>query len=251
MKIRSHSSLVLFFVSCLLLATQTLVVGQTFSINPNRSEQNGKAGDYFAANVEIKNLTGQDVTVKLKKMSNTLPADWSGSMCTTSNCYGFDATNVEDVLKANTTGTFVFDITTTAETPGTGEVVFSVQSKSNPNESYNFTFKITTVTTAVHDPSPARSLSLSQNYPNPFSASRSDYTTISFTSPANVNVAVRIYTLLGREVRTLYSSSRVSGTTSMTWDGRDNAGNFVSPGMYIYKLETGYTTLSRRLLYTK
>jgi hypothetical protein len=250
MKTRSHTSILLLFICVALVVTQTRVIGQTFSINPNRSEQNGKAGDYFAANVDIKNLTGQDITIKLKKSSSTIPSDWSGSMCTTSNCYGFDATNVEDVIKANTTGTFVIDITT-SETPGSGEVVFNLQSKTTPSESYNFTIKITTTTTAADEQVASRTLTLSQNYPNPFSATKDEFTSFAFSTPSNASVVVRIYTILGREIRTLYTSSRVSGKTVMTWDGRDNSGNTVSPGMYIYKLETGSTTLSRRLMITK
>jgi hypothetical protein len=168
-------------------------------------------------------------------------------MCTTNNCYPFEAENVEDVIPAKTTGVFIIDIGTT-EAPATGEIELTISSKVNPSESYTFRFKVTTTTTDISDRMGLpKSISLLQNYPNPFSHS----TTIAFSNPTGSPAALRVYTMLGREVRTLYADSRVSGTVVANWDGRDNAGNLVPTGIYIYKLSSNGTTLSRRMLFSR
>jgi hypothetical protein len=81
--------------------------------------------------------------------------------------------------------------------------------------------------------------SLSQNYPNPFMASTSAYTTIGFTLDQPENVTMRVYDMLGHEVRTLVSDEgRLAGANSVEWDGRDASGNLVPSGLYYYQLVT-------------
>jgi FlgD Ig-like domain len=81
--------------------------------------------------------------------------------------------------------------------------------------------------------------SLSQNFPNPFMASTSAYTTIGFTLDQPENVTMRVYDMLGHEVRTLVSDEgRLAGANSVEWDGRDVSGNLVPSGLYYYQLVT-------------
>ncbi len=73
------------------------------------------------------------------------------------------------------------------------------------------------------------------NYPNPFNPS----TVISYDIPRNVSVLLKIYDVLGHEVRTLVNQEQKSGNYAIEWDGRDNAGSMVSSGIYIYKIVAG------------
>ena len=73
--------------------------------------------------------------------------------------------------------------------------------------------------------------SLSHNYPNPFNP----VTTIKYDLPEESFVELRIFNLLGEEIRTLVSGSESAGSKSTLWDGKDNSVNLVSSGMYIYK----------------
>jgi hypothetical protein len=79
------------------------------------------------------------------------------------------------------------------------------------------------------------------NFPNPFS----DETTISFRLPRRADVAVRVYTVGGRMVRKL-SSPGVSGWGHVLWDGRDEQGDKVSNGVYIYKITAVSSATGRR-----
>lgn len=91
--------------------------------------------------------------------------------------------------------------------------------------------------------------SLDQNYPNPFNPS----TTIRFTMGQPGLVTIRIYNVLGQEVRRLLNDSRrTAGTHHITWDGRDGGGHSVSSGIYWYRMTTASGwSMSRRMLLLK
>lgn len=74
---------------------------------------------------------------------------------------------------------------------------------------------------------------LLQNYPNPFNPS----TTIIYQLPADSRVRVRVYDVLGQEVRTLVDDVKKAGTWSVQWSP-DAVGISVASGIYFYKIET-------------
>lgn len=71
---------------------------------------------------------------------------------------------------------------------------------------------------------------ISYNYPNPFNP----ITTIKYDLPEDSFVKLRIFNLLGEEIRTLISGNENAGSKSTLWNGKDNKDNSVSSGMYIY-----------------
>lgn len=80
---------------------------------------------------------------------------------------------------------------------------------------------------------------LDQNVPNPFMVSAAGTTQIGFELATPENVTLRVYDLLGHEVRTLVSGeNRAAGHNTIQWDGRDAGGNVVSSGLYYYQLVT-------------
>ncbi|MGH7450808.1 MAG: FlgD immunoglobulin-like domain containing protein, partial [bacterium] len=74
--------------------------------------------------------------------------------------------------------------------------------------------------------------SLSQNYPNPFNPS----TIIKYELPQQVEVKLVIYDMLGRRVRTLVDQRQQAGRYAITWDGRNEQGQNVASGTFIYQL---------------
>ena len=87
-----------------------------------------------------------------------------------------------------------------------------------------------------HEIFPPTAYELHQNYPNPFNPS----TTIAFTLPAQDRVSVKIYNVLGAEIRTLVDrETRDAGRHEVVWDGRDKSGQQVASGTYLYTLEIG------------
>ncbi len=81
----------------------------------------------------------------------------------------------------------------------------------------------------------ASSLSLSQNAPNPFQVN--GITSIGYAVPADGPVAVRVYDVLGREVKTLVSGAVKAGSYAAEWNGLDNYGMPVQAGVYYCRIE--------------
>jgi hypothetical protein len=87
-----------------------------------------------------------------------------------------------------------------------------------------------------------RDYSLSQNYPNPFNPS----TVIRYQLPANAFVTLKVYDILGREVRTLVDERQNAGIHSVTFSASG-----LTSGVYFYRIETGTYHDAKKLLLLK
>jgi len=81
-------------------------------------------------------------------------------------------------------------------------------------------------------------LHLAHNEPNPFNPE----TTIRYTLPATSHVTLSIYSVSGKLVRTLVNRTLGPGVCEATWNGTDDAGSAVPPGVYFYRLQAGSPT---------
>jgi len=89
--------------------------------------------------------------------------------------------------------------------------------------------------------------SLSQNYPNPFNPT----TTIEFSLRQSTGVTIRIYNLLGQEVKTLFDGTAFAGVHRVTWDARNEVGSSVPTGVYLYRMETAEFSDTKTLILMK
>ena len=88
---------------------------------------------------------------------------------------------------------------------------------------------------------------LNANYPNPFNPS----TNISFSISQNSNVILEIYNAVGEKVKTLVNQNYSVGIHSATWNAKDDFGNKVNSGVYIYRLVTNNFTETKRMVLLK
>jgi len=88
---------------------------------------------------------------------------------------------------------------------------------------------------------------LHANAPNPFNPA----TQIRFDLPLSGPVELRVYDMLGQQVRTLISSSLAGGSHQVEWDGRNASGAQVSSGVYFYRLQAGEFVQMRRMMLLK
>ncbi|MBI2502549.1 MAG: immune inhibitor A [Candidatus Latescibacteria bacterium] len=71
------------------------------------------------------------------------------------------------------------------------------------------------------------------NYPNPFDQE----TTLRYTLAASSQVRLIIYDALGQIVRVLVDDHQPEGSQEVVWNGRDESGQGVASGVYLYYLE--------------
>jgi hypothetical protein len=76
---------------------------------------------------------------------------------------------------------------------------------------------------------------LSQNYPNPFNPE----TVIRYQLPSASNLSLKIYNIIGQEIKTLVDAYQGAGYYSIKWDGTNNQGMKVASGVYIYIMRAG------------
>jgi hypothetical protein len=88
---------------------------------------------------------------------------------------------------------------------------------------------------------------LYQNYPNPFNPS----TTIRYELPEGSNVIIKIYNLLGIEIRELVSEFQSAGFKTTNWDGKDKNGNSVDSGVYLYSFKSNNFSQTKKMLVIK
>ena len=88
---------------------------------------------------------------------------------------------------------------------------------------------------------------LLQNYPNPFNPS----TTIEYQIPISSHVVLRIFNVLGQEVRTLVNGNQSAGSYSAVWNGKDSFGKEVAGGIYFFQMRTKDFVQTKKLLLLK
>ncbi|MDW7680090.1 MAG: T9SS type A sorting domain-containing protein [bacterium] len=76
---------------------------------------------------------------------------------------------------------------------------------------------------------------LYQNYPNPFNPA----TTIKFSARKPGQITLKIYNIMGQEIRELLNESVSAGVHSLQWDGRDKFLRRVASGLYFARLRSG------------
>jgi len=109
-----------------------------------------------------------------------------------------------------------------------GDHTLKVKAWDNANNSTLASFQVKTI-------SLTKELAISQvmNYPNPFS--RFTQFTYELSVPAE-RVEIKIFTLSGRLIRTMSGTGSAGFNSGVVWDGRDQDGDKVANGVYIYKV---------------
>jgi hypothetical protein len=83
---------------------------------------------------------------------------------------------------------------------------------------------------------------LNQNHPNPFNPT----TVVSFGLPESGRIRLAVYDILGREVAVLADGSFAAGWHQVRFDA---AG--LATGMYLYRIQTGATVITKRMVLLK
>jgi hypothetical protein len=90
-------------------------------------------------------------------------------------------------------------------------------------------------------------INLHQNYPNPFNP----ITTLRYDLPENSYVNVTVYDMLGRKVKTLINQTQDAGYRSVIWDATNDYGKPISAGIYLYQIQAGGYTSTKKMVLLK
>ncbi|MDQ7798578.1 MAG: aryl-sulfate sulfotransferase [Candidatus Edwardsbacteria bacterium] len=85
---------------------------------------------------------------------------------------------------------------------------------------------------------------LYQNTPNPFK----DITKIKYQVPVAGTVNLKIYNIMGQEIRKLCNKYETAGIHTISWDGKDNRGNKVANNILFYRLEYNGIYRNKRMV---
>ncbi|MBE0569984.1 MAG: T9SS type A sorting domain-containing protein [Ignavibacteriaceae bacterium] len=103
----------------------------------------------------------------------------------------------------------------------------------------NFGYPIVSV---EDEPPVVSNFKLEQNYPNPFNPS----TVISYQLPVTGDVILKVYDVLGNEIATLVNEEKQPGVYEVEFDASS-----LASGMYLYKLQAGSFTNTKKMILMK
>jgi hypothetical protein len=88
---------------------------------------------------------------------------------------------------------------------------------------------------------------LQQNYPNPFNPS----TTIRYSITTPENVTIKIYDIAGKLIYEIAREHNQAGEYEVVWDGKNNFGERVSSGAYLYQIVAGDHVKAQKMILLK
>ncbi len=106
----------------------------------------------------------------------------------------------------------------------------------------SLTYVVNTPTAVRDSHSRPETFALEQNYPNPFNPS----TMITYGIQRTSNVTLKVYDMLGREVRTLVNEVKEPGRYQVQFDAKG-----LPSGVYFYRLAAGNQLETKKLVLTK
>ena len=84
-------------------------------------------------------------------------------------------------------------------------------------------------------------------YPNPFNPT----TTFRYELPEDAVVNITIYDMMGRVVKTLINSSQTAGYKSIQWNATNDKNHPVSAGLYLYTIQAGDYSQTKKMVLLK
>jgi photosystem II stability/assembly factor-like uncharacterized protein len=144
----------------------------------------------------------------------------------------YDGSTWTDIMPSNVNGSSI------------GVLSFAIQDNSLLVGTSDGLWNISNVLTAVHEPTPTvpSRFTLSQNYPNPFNPT----TSILYTVSSREYTTLTVYNVLGQKVATLVDEEKAPGSYTATFDGSK-----LPSGIYLYRLQAGNFTQTKKMVLVK
>lgn len=225
-----------------------LISYSVYSQNPGFTRTDPEWVSFHTDSVEAKshatinNPYGVAESLKVVLVTSSVPANWEGvGICDIFLCYGTGVTVATAVYPPGNSTIYIY-YSKLPGISGAATSTWKVVRVSNPSQqSGEVTFGVTTFPIGIQQISSVVSeFKLSQNYPNPFNPN----TKINFSIPKSDYVSLRVYDMLGREVKVLVNGPLTAGEYETDFDAKG-----LSSGMYYYSLRSGdYVDVKKMVL---
>lgn len=232
-------------------AMNTFSQGFTFTRIGPETKTITDTSDYEGVIYGVLKPTTGTITIRMVRTLENLTSSWQPlgtAICNYVSCY---PPEVDTVIAGygpgitDDTVSFHFycrDYNTNTFVHGAGHIKIRAELVSNPTQFIELDFRANTTQTIgiTQISSIVKDFSLNQNYPNPFNPT----TNINFSIPKNEYVSLRVFDMLGREVKALVSQDLTQGEYQVNFDATG-----LSSGMYYYSLRAGdYVSVKKMVL---
>ncbi len=243
-----YLTLILFFVF-------TVTFAQNFEIVVPEQHTSVNLGDEAVFDILLINTGSENLTMYIVRTENNIPSDWTTSLCV-AFCF---SPNVDSVATTRDFGGSPIAPGDTAEVslhfftgenPDSGNVKLKIGDVDNPSQFEMYDFHVSTYLADVDESNNVSDFVLYQNYPNPFNPTtnityviaRSEATQQS----AALQVQLKVYDALGREVATLVNAKQTPGKYSVQFDATE-----LPSGIYYYTLRAGNFVQTKKMILMK
>ncbi len=190
----------------------------------------------------VNNPYGVAENLRVIRTSGVWPSNWVGiGICDINNCYGTGETLAVAIYPPGNSEIYIY-YSKIPPSSGSAYSTWRVERVSNPSlQSPEVFFGVTTAPISITQISSViKEFNLSQNYPNPFNPN----TKINFSIPNGEHVSLRVYNMLGREVKVLVNEVLTPGEYEADFNAKG-----LSSGMYYYSLRAGeYVDVKKMVL---
>ena len=205
-------------------------------------------GETYSIEVVVSGENSRGFGFQATAMSNN---DFAGTISLNSSNSELNGSYVQQSSRTEN-GSWVFDWL--APSSDIGEVIFSGSglatggnSSTGGDHVYTTAISISPQQVSTQNDKINMEFSLHQNYPNPFNP----LTTLSYNIPHNNLVTITIYDMLGNVVNNLLNEYQDSGYKTRVWDATNNQGELVSAGVYLYSIEAGDFSQTKKMILLK
>ncbi|MFA5033868.1 MAG: C1 family peptidase [bacterium] len=148
------------------------------------------------------------------------------------------------INSVSNTGTYNWTIPTAQVVGADYKIKITSSSNTTVSDQSNNNFSIVAAAKA-NMPKVISEYKLYQSSPNPAKGQ----VLISYQVPVKTSVSLKIYDRSGRLVKTLINEEKTMGYYEVNWNRKDDAGNVLPQGVYLYRLETkGFRTAKELIL---
>ena len=188
----------------------------------------------------VRNTTGSSITLNISIINRYVTSGWDSiGICDWHLCYGAGTYNITSPISPGTYETLYVYFSPLGIT-GTGHCTVRINYQSTTIDQ---DFAVSANPIGIQQISSiVKDFSLGQNYPNPFNPT----TNIEFSIPKSEFVILKVYDILGREVKALISQNLTAGEYKVDFDAQG-----LSSGMYYYSLRAGDNVSVKKMVLVK